>query len=286
MSAPEVPTIVTRVAKICHDDHRWFGRSVLREMSGAGVVRESYASVIATAISGRRFSAEACDVLDEMAVLISAADPRVWPLKITRLVASYGGMLAGFVAGHLCMEGDRIGPPIARHAATMLAELMVAVGGTEVVRAATDSDRDRLERAALAVVSTRKRLIGYGIPFRPEDERYVALRAMIERRGREVLPWWRLHSILNDVVRQERKLPPNIGIGVAAMALDLGFLPDEIGAVPTFFNINCFVANAVEGANQQAAVLRCLPDTSIDYVGFGPRESPRARMTSGRSVNT
>ena len=46
-------------------------------------------------------------MLDDLAVILSgAADPRIWPLKITRLVGSYGGTIAGFVAGQLCTECD------------------------------------------------------------------------------------------------------------------------------------------------------------------------------------
>ena len=87
---------------------------------------------------------------------------------------------------------------------------MTAIGGVDVIRAIDASRSESIERQAQRILAERKRLIGYGIPFRPQDERYLALRAMIERRGRDRLPWWRLHLALNDVVRRERKLPPNI----------------------------------------------------------------------------
>ena len=61
------------------------------------------------------------------------------------------------------------------------------------------------------------------------------------------------------------------------MCLDLGFAGHEIGALATYLNQNCFVANAVEGAAQSAEVFRKLPDDTIDYVGVPPRESPRSR---------
>jgi hypothetical protein len=37
-----------------------------------------------------------------------------------------------------------------------------------------------------------------------------------------------------------------------------------------------FLANAVEGAAQAPAVLRKLPDSSIEYIGTPPRSYPKA----------
>lgn len=257
--------IVSRVAALGFPEHRFRGHAVFGELFG----HESTSSLIAMAVAGRRLSAGEAAVLDEIAAATLVGDPRIWPLKLIRIVASYGGLLAGYAAGHAAIEGDRIGPPITRHAAEMLVEIRNAVGDQI-------DDRTVLEREARAFLSKRKRLIGYGIPFRPYDERYVVLRERMVARGRAELPYFRVHDVLSDVVRQERSLPPNAGIGVAAILLDMGFSPAELAAIFHFINQPVFIANAYEAAQQRSPELRELPTASIAYAGRPARRSPSA----------
>lgn len=257
--------IVSRVAALGFPEHRFRGHAVFAELVGA----ESYASMIALAVSGRRLSQSEAAVLDDLAAVTTVADPRIWPLKLTRVVSSYGSLLAGFAAGQLPLEGDRIGPPITVHAAQMLVDLRTAVGDRFPAR-------DEIVKEARLLVAKNTRLVGYGIPFRPYDERYVVLRERLIARGRSGLPFFVLHDVLNDVVREVRNLPPNIGIGTAAMLLDLGFTPHEAAAVVHFVNQHVFIANAFEGAQQMHESLRRLPDDAVCYGGMPPRQSPRA----------
>lgn len=252
--------IPTRVAALGYPEHRFRGFAVFQELPG-----HSYAALIALAVSGRMPTDEETELLDLLAAVTTVADPRIWPLKLARVVSSYGSTLAGFAAAQLPLEGDRIGPPITVHAAQMLVE----------VRAALDavSDDDQRREAVKAVVARRERLVGFGIPFRPEDERYVALRRELEARGRTGRPHWLAQELLADVVRAERGLSPNIGIGTAALLLDMGHSPSEAAAIVHFVNQHVFVANAFEGAGQSA--LRELPAEAVRYVGRAPRISPR-----------
>lgn len=261
-----IPRIPTRVAALGYSEHRFRGYAVFAELTGT-----SYAALIALAVSGRRPTADETEALDLLAGVTTVADPRIWPLKLARLVASYGGCLAGFAASQLPLEGDRIGPPITVHAATMLVEMHQAVGGRL-------DDREACRAAARELVAQRRRLVGFGIPFRPADERYVALRAALVARGRTELPFWRLHEILVEVVQSDRGLPPNIGIGTAAMLLDMGHGPHEAAAIVHFINQHVFVANAFEGARDAREELRVLPASTIRYVGAPPRRSPRATV--------
>jgi hypothetical protein len=75
--------------------------------------------------------------------------------------------------------------------------------------------------------------------------------------------------------RQLKGLEPNIGLGVAAACLDLGFRPREIALLGVALAQTDFLANAVEGSEQQPSVLRRLPDDCVVYAGKPPRESPR-----------
>jgi len=242
--------IRTRVAELGFPEHRFRGRAVFADLVG----KVSYAELIARAVGGPSLDGDDVALLDALAAITSVADPRIWPLKLTRIAASYGGMLAGFAAGQLPLEGDRIGPPITKHAA----ELLVA---------ATESE----DLAAL--IADKSRLVGYGIPFRAYDERFVALRELVEERGRAGRRYWRTQEALSSVVLRVRALPPNIGIGTAALLLDMDFTPFECAAVVHFLNQHVFVANAVEGAQQQTEMLRQLPASNIRYVGKPPRRS-------------
>jgi hypothetical protein len=81
---------------------------------------------------------------------------------------------------------------------------------------------------------------------------------------------------MSDALRREKRLEPNIGIGSAAVCLDLGLAPDEIAPLVVALMQHLIFANAVEGARQAPAALRHLPDDRIDYVGKPPRRSARA----------
>jgi len=264
--------IVTRVAALGFPEHRFRGHAVFGELFG----HETVSSLIAMAIAGRRLTREEASILDDIAAATLVGDPRIWPLKIIRLVASFGGVLAGYAAGHMAIEGDRIGPPITRYAAEMLVELRASVG--ERI-----DDRAVIASAARDLIARRKRIIGYGIPFRPYDERYVVLRESIVARGRAELPYFRIHDVLSDVVREERRLAPNAGIGVAAILLDMGFSPDELAAIFHFVNQPVFMANAYESATQAASELQSLPVDAIAYAGLAPRNSPRAEQDDASS---
>jgi hypothetical protein len=259
------PVIVTRVAHAGSDDHRFFGHGALTELLG----HETETGLLAMAVLGRRATAEEKQVLDALAVSLTAADPRIWPLKASRLVASYGETLAGFAAGQLAMMGTYISPRIIGAAAEHLARLRSALG---------DESVDEIVGVRVAQhMSTDERLAGYGIPMREQDERLQALRAYMIRTGRAGLPHWRAQEALSVAMWRERKLAPNIGIGLAAGLLDIGCSPAQAGALAIFLIQHDFAANAFEAAQQRSPAMQRLPDDCIKYVGPPPRRSPRYR---------
>jgi len=258
--------VSSRVALAGYGDHRYFGASLFEELLG----EETVSGMIALSVGGRRLDADERATLDDLAVALSVADPRIWPLKLTRLVASYGGTIAGFAAGQLCLEGDLIGLWPSGVAAANLVELAIAA-------ASCDADGAPPRDAIVRWLASKKRLVGYGIPFRELDERLEALRPRLAARGRTRARYWRLMEELSRVVHAERGLRPNIVVAAAALLLDMGFSPEQVGAIGYFLNVNVFVAHAFEGATQRAAPMRELPAEAIDYVGRPPRTSPRAR---------
>lgn len=273
--APQ-PTIVTEVAIERGDDHRFRGHGVFSELAGAATFTE----LLVLALTGRRLLPEETRVVDDVAGVMAVADPRVWPLKIARLVATSGGFVSGWCAGQLCLEGARVGPWNCGAAAELLTELRVAVGALEAAGVARPLAVAQAVRERLASGGP---LAGFGVPIRPVDERVEALARLLESRRRAHLPHFALLRELEGVTRSARGFGPNIGAGAAACLLDLGFTPGEIAPLATVLTTETFVANAWEGAGQRSALLARLPPECVRYEGREPRRSPRATPTTDRS---
>jgi hypothetical protein len=258
------PVIVTRVAHAGVDDHRFFGHGMVQDLLG----QETQTGLLGLGILGRRITPDERDLLDAMCVSLLAADPRIWPLRLGRLVASYGEMLAGYAVGQLSM----IGPTLGGRTTTAAAEHLIAL------RTAIGEERDEAAVATRIAqfVRSEARLTGYGVPLREKDERLAGLRQYMLRSGRAKLPYWRLQEALSVALRKERPVEPNIIIGVAAGLLDMGCDPAQAGALGTFLIDQCFVGNTFEAAQQMSPDAQRLPDACIDYVGRAPRRSPRS----------
>lgn len=247
------------------NDHRYFGHDVFDGLLG----QESFTGLTVLAVLGRRLPAEDCAVIDEAAVALTLADPRIWPLKLTRLLAAYGSPLLAAASGVLVLEGARIGPSVTEHSARLLSELRVRLGDRW--------DDPALVRSAVAEASKgRSFLPGFGTPFRPEDERLVAFRKSLARRGRTNLPHFRTLEAVVPTITELTHAQPNIALGVAACFLDLGLAIGEVAPLTTALLHHMFIANALEGSAEAPAWLRELPENAVDYRGPAPRRSPRA----------
>lgn len=241
------PTLPTRIGRAEHGSNVYFGHRVEEELLG----RETTTSLLILSVTGRRATEAQVAVLDDVATVLSSADPRIWLFKATRLASAYGGMVAGVVAGSLCLHRASVGHLTASDAAALLVELK----GEPDLRAAV---RARIEAG---------RLVGFGVPFRDRDERAVALERRLDETGRSSLPFYRLLRSVADIVRDERGLEPNLGATLAACFLDLGFEPRAVGPLVYALGQHTFLANALEGAEQSPAILQRLPEEHVRYTG-------------------
>jgi len=273
MTSENPVKLSTRVAYAGYDFHRFMGFGVFDDLAG----KVSLTDLVAIAITGRRLSTAERDVLDDVAAISTVADPRIWLLKVAQLVASHGGALTGVAAALLNMDnryvsGWRVSPVVAR----FLVQLRADLGDrADDVAASTDYFEAYLAREPI--------FPGFGIPFRPQDERLVALRACMHRRGRADLPYWRAMEQVAAIARSSRHLEPNILFGFAAACLDCGLAAEDIGPLSVVLVVHCFLANALESARQAPALLQRLPDVCIEYFGKPPRVSPRAADKTGTS---
>jgi hypothetical protein len=261
-----LPPLPTRVGHAARGENHFFGHAVGRDLAG----RETCTGLLALAIGGRQLSPDERSVLDDIAVVMTVADPRIWPLKLARVVSSYGSTLPAMAAANLCIERALIGHWTSGTAAALLVRLRESIHG------AVD-DAAAVRREVESALASGERWMGFGVPFREHDERVAALRRCLEQKGRVKLPYFRLLDTLAGAMLELKGLRPNIGGAVAAACLDLGYAPREISLLSVALGQADYLANAVEGAAQMPAVLRNLPAEVIRYVGPGPRESPRSR---------
>jgi|CXWL01.1.fsa_nt_gi hypothetical protein len=261
-------TIRTRVGRSLTGDYDHFGLRVFRDLAG----HTSYLGLVAFAVTGRRLSQADEAILDDLAVSSHVPEPRVWPIKLSRLGSSMGRAMPGFLCGSVALDCDLVGGRVAEHAADLLVAL----------RAHLDYSTDD-DAGIDTFLEHRDRLIGFGVPLRSVDERVVAFRACLERRGGKQGIYWRLAERLWRVVKQRRGLEVNIIGATAAVCLDLGFKPTDIVPLAAVLLQPTLLANAVAGAFESPEQLRCLPADLIRYIGPTPRESPRSIATQTQS---
>lgn len=265
MKRLELPTNVSRAE---WGDNSYFGWSVLNDL----LKTDGSWSLMSLAVGGRRLSENEAGLLDDVACSITAADPRIYPLKMTRLLSAYGGIACAFAGSQLYFEDALFGPEPLGGAAAQLAELADDLGGpgseisVELVRGCME---ERMAKGG--------KFIGFGIPVRKIDERVEMLRRCLAARNRENLFYWQLLMCAQEAMLQIRGLPANGASATGAICLDLGFTPDQVKVLSIAFFTHQFLANAIEGAAQAPAELRELPLERIAFVGPEDRTSPRAK---------
>lgn len=261
------PIVETSVAHWGFDEHQYFGYAVFAEL----LPRESLMGLNALSVLGRRLSTSECRILEEAALALTMADARIWPLKLTRAVASYGRAIPAAAAGLLMLQDAQIGPWPAGKAAAMLSEFHT--------RLQHDDDSEAATREVTRYLETHGFLWGFGTPFRGRDERLAAFRQCIRLRELDQRPHFRTFERIREAAAHLRNVEPNIVSALAAICLDMGLGVHEIGPLTTTLMQHMFFAHAIEAAREKDPPLRQLPDANVRYAGVSARQSPKARAT-------
>jgi len=250
----------TQVAQARWGDNTFRGYSVDRDLAGSARAWDA----VALAVGHHGLDSTDAAVLDDIVVCALAADPRIWPLKVVRLLSAYGHATTGTVAGIYCTEAARVGWRAYFIAGELLAEL---VGLPDQV-----SRRSAVE-ARLARGQT---IPGYGVAHRDHDERATAFARCLRERGRTTRQHWMIAQEV-DALLAPKGIRINMGAAGAAAMLDLGFTLEQLLALGPHLVLPNYLANAVEGAEQAPQILRTLPAEAIEDRTPPARLSPRAQ---------
>lgn len=253
-------SIDTRVGLIVDGDNRFFGRSAYGDWCDR---MTSACDGILVALGVRDPSPLSREALRLAMLGTMSPDARVWPLKLSRLLASHGDPLAGFFGAQLVSAGKVMGPGAALHAARALKFIGDAAG-----EAATD---EQVAAAAAAwKVQCGGRVGGFGVPFRPVDERRVHMLRLAAGTPSAEGRYYRLHE---RVVAALHPLRPNCALTIAALFLDAGIEAERAGIALAVMMSHVFLAHAIEGAAQDGERLHGLPAAAVEYRGAPRRHS-------------
>jgi hypothetical protein len=251
-----------RSGHIGDDDNQFCGSSVFGELRSK---THQVTDLVALAFGLSDLTNDDREILRCIALSTCSPDARVWPLKLSRVLASYGNPYSGFYGAQIGSYSDRMGPGTTSMATQSMVWVQNLVNKGESIDSAVETH-----------LRERGKISGFGVPFRKEDERLLALYEMLKDHPARSRPYWKLHLEIAISVRARLKLEPNIVLPMAALLLDLGLKPTRAGFFVSTLMTPSFAANAVEASENDGALLKELPWGSIDYRGKAARELPQS----------
>lgn len=258
--------IATRVGLIIEGDNRFLGRSVFDDW----VHRLASPVEAMMAVLGVEATTENAEAFRLVSLCGMSPDARVWPLKLTRLISSWGDPVAGFFGAQLVTAGKVMGPGAAGGAAVMLSWFDKRLGPTPSLAEMSEA-LDEWKRTHPGP------LLGFGVPFRPVDERRAAMVKIAGDRPLTKRRFWKLHVQLVEALPA---VQPNVAICFAALLLDAGVPPEHCGLATSFLMAHVFLAHAIEGAKLDAATTTW-PVEAVAFAGTPARrigDGQRARV--------
>lgn len=260
---------VQRAGHIGTDDNRYCGAAVFGALAASAT---SQLDLTARAFGLRDLTDADREVLRVISLGLTSPDARVWPLKLTRVLAAYGNPYAGYFGAQLGTGSQQLGPGVTAGAAASLAWIRARVG---------DEPSDAAVAAAVAAhAAERGRIGGFGVPFRAEDERLIGMYKLLSHHPARRRPSWRLMEQVVHALREAHGVAPNIVIAIAALVLDLGLAPHRAGLFVASLMSHTFAAHAVEAAEQDGPWLQALPRDVLDDRSRAPRRSPAAEAAA------
>ncbi len=205
------------------EDHELRGRLLFANLAG----NKSFLQTAALAIAGVELGATDARLLDEIGVVTQLADPRIWPLTVTRRISTDGGSLADAVIGgfaSLCTP-LMTGPPVAGFMNLLeRVETRLEVG-------------ESLANVVAALLKSGERLSGVGRPVLRGDERVEPMLEAAARASRDNGTNLRLALDMDAELSSQKGLSVNSAGIQGAILRDLGFAPHAAAAFSMLYFI-------------------------------------------------
>lgn len=248
--------LMTRVGRVTPDELHFRGNDV------STLLGSSYWGLVSRAIEGPEIDDSSRQVLDHLATCALACDPRLWPLKLVQLGASYGQLSSGLCVGLMAVERSALSYWCAGPAAAHLQRLATKSFGRPPVEV------EKLVQQELP--------LGFGVYGRDGDRRVSLFRewrratgvetGSVEQFVSQIEPWVICHH--GQHLRFD-------GL-VAAVLTDSGFSSEQVGILGGVVNaLPLVLANAYEGSYRGTS-LREVASAKVRYVGPQPRRSARS----------
>ena len=198
--------------------------------------------VLVYSVAGIELSVEDAAMLDDIFVILQVADPRIWPLAVTRNLFAAGRPLHARLLGGLTsmMSPYFAIQPLSR-ALELLAEIEAAI-----------ADGVSFNEWVDEALRSKRRLPGFGRPILHGDERVPRIFAAIERAGRCGGPNVRRALGLGDELRRRKGLEINAIMPLAALLRDLGFSDDAAACFLVHVLMSCVMMHAVVAPTTRA----------------------------------
>lgn len=264
------PVIETRVGLIVEGDNRFMGASVFHALH---LTHLSPLDTLLAAFGVPQLSDLDREALRLASLVLISPDARVWPLKLCRLLSSYGSPLVGTFAAQLVLKTQMLGP----------ITIGAAAAGLIAFRARIQAGMPARESLTVWKTACNGRIPGFGVPFRAQDERLVALRGFVGPAGLASRPFWQTNEQLFALTEDGPEVP-NIALGLAGLLLDVGISPENTGLVAAQLMAPVYVAHALEASQTDRHILPHLPPSAVNYRGIPPRnlgEAPGAEVPAG-----
>lgn len=169
-------------------------------------------------ITGRRFTPNELELLHAIWVYTSYPDARIWNNRVAALAGSSRSTGALGLSGALAVSEASIygGGIIARSIQFLINTRKRLHAGDELINCI----RDEFE--------IHRSIAGYGRPLRSGDERIKPMMKLVNKLGRDQLPYLKLAFAIEEVLLQGRwRQRMNFGALSAALGADLGFGVEE-----------------------------------------------------------
>ena len=249
--------IKTRVGVHVGDTYLFFGKAV-ESFRG-----QSHWSMLAQALGDGPISKSDSHFLDEIFVALLAPDPRIWPIKAGRMVASYGDPYAGLACANNLLALGVGGPSHTKQDAKLLLE----------------TKANPNERVALVRRLAKEENTTFRVFYRNADERHMLLKAWTLDTELSTRPHYKLMlEIEDEVLSVAKQKSTSVTFSLAAVLLDMGISAENTGHFAVLGVTPQIFANTLEAAIRKEYEYRKLASKVIHYDGAKPRRSTRSQI--------